>query len=68
MMEPRPPDSLQSTPQDAGGQPLPREDSDRRHGFGHRAYQPDPQASYAFRPGQPRMLPKEPWRRWRVPG
>lgn len=37
-------------------------------GYGHRAYQPDPNAHYGFDPGPPRTLPKDKKQRWRVPG
>jgi len=37
-------------------------------GFGHKAHQPDPAASYGFEPGPKRTLPEEEKQRWRVPG
>lgn len=37
-------------------------------GYGHRAHSPDPAARYGFAPGEPRLLPVEKKRRWRVPG
>lgn len=52
-----------STDQPPAEQQLPS-----RHGFGHKAYQPDPAASYGFDPGPPRVLPTEPRRRWRLSG
>jgi hypothetical protein len=39
-----------------------------RLGFGHRAHSPDPAAQYGFTPGEPRVLPVEKKKRWRVPG
>ena len=33
-------------------------------GYGHRAYRPDPGATYVFEPA-PRVLPVNPRRRWR---
>jgi len=37
-------------------------------GYGHRAHSPDPAARYGFCPGEPRVLPVDRKRRWRVPG
>lgn len=37
-------------------------------GYGHRAHSPDPNATYAFNPGQPRLLPRDKSKRWTVPG
>lgn len=38
------------------------------YGFGHPAHKPDPNARYGFEPGETRLLPVEPSRRWKVPG
>ena len=52
----------------AADQPQAEQDLPDQYGFGRKAYQPDPTASYGFDPGTPRVLPTEPRRRWRVPG
>ncbi len=61
-------DHLESHDRLTTDQPLAGQQLPRHHGFGHKAYQPDPAASYGFDPGPPRVLPTEPRRRWRVPG
>ncbi|MGD9912890.1 MAG: hypothetical protein AB7S80_02325 [Rhizobiaceae bacterium] len=40
----------------------------RTLGYGHRAHEPDPKASYGFEPGASRVLPVKRGQRWRVPG
>ena len=41
------------------------ESDDRKLGFGHRAHQPDPNASYTFTPDVVRPLPVRQRLRWR---
>ncbi len=41
---------------------------DANLGYGHRAHSPDPNATYAFSPGKPRLLPSDKSKRWTVPG
>lgn len=40
----------------------------RTLGYGHRAHDPDPNASYGFEPEAARVLPVKSKQRWRVPG
>ncbi len=40
----------------------------RVYGYGHRAHQPDPGASYAFEPEPGRVLPIDRRRRWHLSG
>ena len=48
---------------------LPREqENPPQLGYGHPAHKPDPDATYAFEPGQWRVLPVRKDKRWRVPG
>ena len=48
---------------------LPREQENPQPqlGYGHPAHKPDPDATYAFEPGQWRVLPVRKDKRWRVP-
>jgi hypothetical protein len=46
--------------------PAPQDES--AFGYGHRAHSPDPNASYGFDPGEPRTLPHDRKKRWKVPG
>lgn len=50
----------------AAAPPAPQDES--AIGYGHRAHSPDPNASYGFNPGEPRTLPRDKKKRWKVPG